>query len=156
MLLEPDIIVLGVIDPVVCAPAFQPRQCRTTYQGCSGVDIPGFALSPRACRRQFQLVSLKMLNGILQALPATYNADFVPHQFLNAMDKFLHIQVSCVLIRLLNLRIVAWIVVRGVAGGRSAHGVRSPSAEDETLQQGIAGQPVGPMDSGARSLTGRV
>ena len=116
------------------------------------MDIPGFALPPRACRRQFQLVSLKMLNGILQALPATYNADFVPHQFLNAMDKFLHIQVSCVLIRLPNRR----IVVHGVGWGRSAHGVRSPSAEDQTLQQGIAGQPVRPMDSGARSLTGRV
>jgi hypothetical protein len=25
MLLKPDIIVLGVFDPVVCAPAFQPR-----------------------------------------------------------------------------------------------------------------------------------
>ena len=40
--------------------------------------------------------------------------------------------------------------------GRVAHGVRRTGAKDQTFQQGIAGQPVCPVDAGAGRLTRRV
>src|SRR5216684_7999320 len=156
MLLEPGVIEGRIVNAILCSAAFFAGQRASRDQQRGSVKVPGFAGPARYSRRCPVHSSLQLLDGFSESLTCANDTGFVPHELLNFLN-----ELFCVFIAGRSCRAGVGVRSFGVMAARHvaqlfAHGMSNSRAKDQALQQGIAGQPVGAVDTRARSFTCRV
>src|SRR5207248_4556453 len=134
------IILRREVRAIVSTAAFLSSQRRTGHQQPSRVDVRRFVRTTRLRARYTRRYLLQMRNSVLEFCSIAHYPNFIPDELLHLAHKPFESGVDWP-VRISYARLnpgLGWATTKFVT-----HLPPRPCAKNETVKQGIAGQPIG-------------
>src|SRR6185437_9757062 len=158
------IVAIGKIRPIMTAATLDARERRSRYQESKGVQIPRLIVASSRFLALRYIHSFEFLDRRGEILSVAQDADLLPHYVSDLIERRRTGRFGS------GFRGTGAVPIARERSGASRqasrvafrnrkildHRLTAARAEHETLEQGIAGEPIGAVHSGVGGFSGRV